>query len=239
MATSDSPDSLEPAADTAVLGPKARRTRAAILQSAIELLGEVGFERATMRAIAERAGVSIGNAYYYFASKEALVQAFYARTHAEHLAVAGPRIAAAFGLRDRLVATMSAKLETIEPYHPFAGVLFRSAADPDSPLNPFSAESQAVRDDAIDLFREVVTGTKKTLPKDLVAELPQLLWTWHMGVLLYWVHDRSEGRVKTRRLMEESSALIASAVNISALPVLAPLRRKLLKLVRELTEGSR
>jgi AcrR family transcriptional regulator len=220
------------------LGPKARRTRAAILQSAIELLGEVGYERATMRAIAERAGVSTGNAYYYFRSKEALVQAFYARTHAEHLTVARPRLAAARGLRDRLLATMSAKLETIEPYHPFAGVLFRSAADPGSPLNPFSEDSRAVREDAIELFREVVVGMRKPLPKDLTAELPQLLWTWHMGILLYWVHDESEGRAKTWRLMEESSALIASAVKLSGLPLIAPLRRKLLKLVRELTAGA-
>lgn len=226
-------------AERQALGPKARRTRAAILQAAIELLRDVGYERATMRAIAERAGVSTGNAYYYFGSKEELVQAFYARTHAEHLVVARPRIAAARGLRDRLLATMTAKLETIEPYHPFASVLFRSAADPRSPLNPFSAASREVREDAIDLFREVVQGSGQKLPKDLAAELPQLLWTWHMGILLYWVHDESEDRAKTRRLMEESTSLIASAVKLSSSVILAPLRRKLLKLVRELTEAPR
>lgn len=217
-------------------GPKARRTRAAILQSAIELLREVGYERATMRMIADRAGVSTGNAYYYFRSKEELVQAFYARTHDEHLAVARPRIAEASGLRDRLLATMNAKFETIEPYHPFAGVLFRSAADPASPLNPFSEASREVRQDAIALFREVVDGSGQKLPKDLAAELPQLLWTWHMGILLYWVHDRSAGRAKSHRMMEESCSLIASAVKLSSLVVMAPLRRKLMKLVRELTE---
>ena len=30
-----------------------------------------------MRAVADRAGVSLGNAYYYFGSKENLVQGFY------------------------------------------------------------------------------------------------------------------------------------------------------------------
>jgi len=229
---------MQRAPETRELGPKAKRTRAAILQAAIDLLGEVGYERATIRAIAERAGVSTGNAYYYFGSKEEFVQAFYARTHAEHIVVARPRIAAAHGLRDRLRATMSAKLETVEPYHPFAGVLFRSAADPTSPLNPFSAASREVREDAIELFREVVVGMRKPLPKDLTAELPQLLWTWHMGILLYWVHDESEGRAKTWRLMEESSALIASAVKLSGLPLIAPLRRKLLRLARELTAGA-
>ena len=37
-----------------------------------------------MRAIAEKAGVSLGNAYHYFRSKEQLIQAFYHRTHEEH-----------------------------------------------------------------------------------------------------------------------------------------------------------
>jgi AcrR family transcriptional regulator len=46
-----------------------------------------------MRAIAERAGVALGNTYYYFRSKEHLIQAFYARSHAEHLAAAAPVLA--------------------------------------------------------------------------------------------------------------------------------------------------
>jgi hypothetical protein len=28
--------------------------------------------------------------------------------------------------------------KTLEPYHEFAGVLFQTAADPHSPLNPFA-----------------------------------------------------------------------------------------------------
>lgn len=132
--------------------PKAERTRDAILTAAIELMRDEGYERATMRAIAERAGVSTRNAYYYFRSKEELVQAFYARTHDEHLAAARPRLADARGLRGRLLATMSAKLETIEPHHPFAGVLLRTTADPASPLNPFRSESRPVREEATALF---------------------------------------------------------------------------------------
>lgn len=211
---------------------KARRTRDAILTAAIELLREQGYERATMRAIAERAGVSVGNAYYYFRSKEELVQAFYARTHVEHLAVALPRLATQRGLRDRLLATMSAKLETVEPYHPFAGVLFRSAADPASPLNPFSEESREVRDEAIAHFAEVVDGARGSLPKDLASEMPVLLWTWHMGVMLYWVHDDSPGRARTWTLMRETAELIASAVTVAKLPGMSPLRRKLVGVVR-------
>ncbi|HEU4387636.1 MAG TPA: helix-turn-helix domain-containing protein, partial [Blastocatellia bacterium] len=62
---------------------KAEKTRAAILEAALELFRERGYEQTTMRAIAEKAGVALGNAYYYFHSKEHLIQAFYDRTQDE------------------------------------------------------------------------------------------------------------------------------------------------------------
>jgi AcrR family transcriptional regulator len=64
---------------------RAEQTRAAITEAALALFCERGYEAATMRAIAERAGVSTGNAYYYFGSKEELIQEFYLRNHARHL----------------------------------------------------------------------------------------------------------------------------------------------------------
>ena len=60
---------------------KGQQTRTAILESALDLLQEHGYEKTTMRAIARRAGVSLGNAYHYFSSKEHLIQAFYHRLH--------------------------------------------------------------------------------------------------------------------------------------------------------------
>ncbi|HMG76002.1 MAG TPA: helix-turn-helix domain-containing protein, partial [Pyrinomonadaceae bacterium] len=51
---------------------KGEQTKALILNSALDLLGERGYEATTMRAIAKQAGVSLGNAYHYFGSKEHL-----------------------------------------------------------------------------------------------------------------------------------------------------------------------
>src|SRR5262249_61561005 len=62
---------------------RGEQTRALILETALDLFKENGYEETTMRAIAQRAGVALGNAYYYFRSKEHLIQAFYGRTHQE------------------------------------------------------------------------------------------------------------------------------------------------------------
>src|SRR5262245_29753802 len=106
--------------------PKGDRTRAHVLETALALFRERGFQETTMRAVAYRAGLSLGNAYYYFPSKEHLVHAFYARTHEEHLDACAPVLEKEPRLERRLLGVMRAKLETLEPYHRIAGDLFRS-----------------------------------------------------------------------------------------------------------------
>ncbi|NEE07256.1 helix-turn-helix transcriptional regulator, partial [Streptomyces sp. SID7499] len=69
---------------------KSEQTRTLILETALRLFAERGYDRTTMRAIAQEAGVSVGNAYYYFSSKEHLVQGFYDRIAGEHAAAVRP-----------------------------------------------------------------------------------------------------------------------------------------------------
>ena len=54
--------------DDGVVETKSARTRSAIIDAALRLFRERGYEATTMRAIAAEAGVSVGNAYYYFDS---------------------------------------------------------------------------------------------------------------------------------------------------------------------------
>ena len=62
---------------------KSEATRARILESALAIFRERGFEKSTMREIATAAGVAVGAAYYYFDSKDAIVMAFYQRAQQE------------------------------------------------------------------------------------------------------------------------------------------------------------
>ena len=52
---------------------------AELLEAAASELGEAGYDAATMKAIAKRAGASIGAVYQYFPNKEALVSALRAQ----------------------------------------------------------------------------------------------------------------------------------------------------------------
>ena len=214
--------------------PKGEQTRALILHTALDLFREKGYEETTMRAIAQRAGVALGNAYYYFRSKEHLIQAFYAQSHAEHLAAARPVLEREKGLAARLKGVVYAKIETAEPYHRFSGILFKTAADPKSPLSPFSPESSPTRRESTALLAETLEGSSTRVPADLAAELPNLLWLYMMGVVLFWIHDDSPGRRRTYTLVDHTTDLIARVIGLAGNPLLAPLRRRVLTLLREL-----
>lgn len=216
---------------------RGEQTRALILETALQLFQERGYENTTMRAVAERAGVATGASYYYFRSKEELIQAFYGRTHEEHIVASAGVLRTERTLHGRLLGVMRTKLETIEPYHAFSGVLFRTAADPASPLNPFSADSAETRAAAVALMDDVVRGADdRKVPADLAAELPELLWLYQMGIILFWIHDRSPGRRRTWRLMERTVELVARLIAIAGNPLMTPIRRSVLRLLAELRD---
>jgi len=218
--------------------PQGERTRAALLSAALDLFLERGYEGTTMRDVAGQAGVSLGNTYYYFDSKETLIQGFYERTHLEHQAACEELLAEEKDLRRRLRGVLLAKIETAEPYHRFSGLLFQRAADPKSPLNPFSAESEPVRAEATELMERVLEGSKAKVPADLQDELPRLLWLYEMAVILFWIHDDSTDRKRTRRLIESTSELIGRLVSLAGLPLMGPLRKLTLKLLRDIDAGG-
>ena len=224
---------------------KGEQTRALIIDKALELFRERGYEQTTMRAIADRSGLALGNAYYYFHSKAQLILAFYDRTLAEHQAAVASALEREPDLKARLLEVVRTKIATIEPFHEFAGVLFKTAADPRSPLNPFSRESEVVRHESISMFAAVVEGGNIRVPKDLKEELPYLLWLYHMGLILFWIHDSSLDRARTHLLVERTVELVVRLIKLASHPLMRPVRKPALGLVTELKrigeqgEGSR
>ena len=209
------------------------QTRALILETALELFRTRGYDDTTMRVIAAEAGVALGNAYYYFKSKEHLVQAFYERLHQQQLAAAQPILERERKLKSRLLGVLRNFLEIVEPYHRFSGNLFKTAADPESPLNPFSRESEAVRSESVQLFEDVVNGSDVRIAPDLRRELPYLLWLFHLGIVVFWIHDYSPGRKRTQKLMEQSVDLIVRLIRVAGSPWMRSLRKKILGLIGE------
>jgi AcrR family transcriptional regulator len=214
--------------------PRSEATRTLIVETALRLFQDNGYDRTTMRAIAKEAGVSVGNAYYYFASKEQLVQGFYDRIAELHGQQSAALLATEREFAARLRGVMLGWLEVAAPYHQFGKQFFVNAADPDSPLSPFSIESAPARDSQIALHRQVLEGSTAKIDPELRSQLPQLLWMYHMGVVLYWVHDRSPECARSRMLVERTVPLIDRVVALSRLRVLRPVIRESTRLIDDL-----
>ncbi|MFJ5289826.1 TetR/AcrR family transcriptional regulator [Streptomyces sp. NPDC088348] len=217
--------------------PKSEQTRTLILETALRLFQERGYDKTTMRVIAREAGVSVGNAYYYFSGKEHLIQGFYDRIGAEHRAAVREVLDRETDLEMRLTGVLTAWLDVAAPYHEFAAQFFKNAADPESPLSPFSVESEAARETAISIHREVLTGTKAKIPGELADVLPELMWLSQMGLVLYWVFDRSPERERSRRLAARGARLTTRGIALARFRVLRPLVHEVHELFTDFLPG--
>src|SRR5262245_14009660 len=125
---------------------KSDATRRHLLERALALFAKRGVDATTMRDIAHAAGLSLGAAYYYFPSKEALVFAYYEANQEEMETIA----ACATGtLRERLGTLFHGKLDSIRGQRAMLAAIVQRLVDPGDPLSAFSARTRAVRDRAI------------------------------------------------------------------------------------------
>lgn len=212
--------------------PKSEETRLRILSAALKLFHDRGFEAATMRDIAEEAGVATGAAYYYFQSKDAIIMEFYRRSSAEMQ----PKIEAALdnatGLEQRLHELIRVKWSHFAPHRGVLRALLRNGADPGYSLSPFSPQTAEIREIDIAWFRHIVVDCGMRIPKDLKPQLPDILWFFQMGAIYFWVLDESPHQANSDRLLAIATKSIATLIRISALPLMRPVRKAALEVVQ-------
>ena len=191
-----------------------------------------------MRAIAERAGASLGGSYHYFPSKEHLVLEFYRHTHELHMHAIAPLLARERDLSSRLRGTVHAVVITCEPFHAAAGSIFSTVANPASPLNPFGAAARPLRDEVVAMYAEVMRGSDDRIPQDITEMLPLTLWLYQMAILYFWIFDKSPGRLRTLEVIDETTDLIVRLIGLANLPVLRGSRKRVLSLMKGIVEGQ-
>jgi len=207
-------------------------TRRQILDTALELFRERGFEETTIRDIAGRAGLSLGAAYYYFKSKEAIVGAYYDYVQQEHVARTREAFAVAGGdLRARLRAALHTKIDIMKDDRRLLRALFRYGGDPDHALSWFGPATREQRELSIGVFEEALAGER--FPEDVRDAAPTLLWTLHMGILLFFLFDDSSNQRRTRTLIDASVDFVVDVRRIAMSTLLRPMRRRVLNILRD------
>jgi AcrR family transcriptional regulator len=206
-------------------------TRRHILETALALFRERGFEETTIRDIAGRAGLSLGAAYYYFKSKEAIVGAYYDYVQQEHAARARGAFAEGRNLRERLRAALHTKIDIMHQDRRLLRALFRYGGEPEHSLSWFGPATRRQRQLSIDVFAEAMAGER--LPDDVRQAAPTLLWTLHMGILLFFLYDTSPDQRRTRKLIDAAVDFVVDVRRLATSPLLRPMRRRVMNILRD------
>ncbi|MCX7064167.1 MAG: TetR/AcrR family transcriptional regulator [Proteobacteria bacterium] len=128
---------------------RGQQTVGALITAAADLIDEVGFEQLTTKAIAARAGTSIGSFYQFFANKEAVVNELVERYRSQvreylHDAVDNPRRGISAAWVSEIIVGLT------EIYRNMPG--FRGVWSGRHRTGPLGAQSQALRQEVFDVL---------------------------------------------------------------------------------------
>jgi len=111
------------------------------------------------------------------------------------------------------------------------GALFRYGGDPEHPLSWFGPATREQRQLSIDVFAEAIAGER--LPDDVRDAAPTLLWTLHMGILLFFLYDASPAQRRTRKLIDAAVDFVVDVKRLATSPLLRPMRRRVMTILRD------
>ncbi len=195
---------------------KNSETSQQILNAALSLWSEKGYEASTMRELARRLGMGASSLYFYFESKEEIVHYLYAAVNERAMARFAAEDDGEKDLGKNLARYLTIKVELLEPQRGCIAAIFKEAVDPASRLSPVSHDSEDVLRASTGFFRELVE--RAGVPEDRRERSARLVWVLHVGVLLYWLHDRSPNAANSRKLIAKTTALTGLAPLVERVP---------------------
>jgi AcrR family transcriptional regulator len=171
-------------------GPSAQGTaaRRRLYETAIALISDSGYEGATLREVAKRAGVSVGLLYRYFPDKRAVVLELYDQLSAKYSADAAHMPPGKW--RDRFVFALVTSLETLRPHRTTLAALIPVLVG-DGKEGLFAPATAFSRQRVQAVFHEAVSSATDAPSGDVIASLARLLYLAHLAIILWWLLDKS------------------------------------------------
>lgn len=198
-------------------GPTAEgeATRRRIYESAIALIATRGYEAATLRDVATRAKVSPALLYRYFPNKRAVVLALYDELSERYAAQAEAMPNGRW--RDRFLYAVELSLEVLAPHRvtlrALAPLLVGDAED-----GVFAERTAFSRARVQAVFERAVAGASDASNAELAGAIGRMLYLLHLGIVLWWLLDRSPGQRATTALVGLFGQILPSATLALRLP---------------------
>lgn len=211
--------------------------RKKILKSAVEIFTAQGFRNATMKEISKAAKLSEPAIYKYFPTKESLVYGFFE----DNLKSTIEKIKAKpsfeeLGFCEKIQSFMEWHLESLAEAREFTTESFKSIFVTNLPSS--STELVAQRTIFIDFVREqlVVAQSKHELPSSAFdGFFAELIWDFYVGIVYYWINDKSPDFINTTQLLDKSLRLLDEVLKTNVVSKILDIAHFLLR--QHLFEG--
>jgi len=177
--------------------------------TAVKLIAARGYQATTLRAIAGKAGVSVGLLYRYFPSKRAVILALYDELSAEYAARAARMRAGVW--RDRFLFALRTSLEVLAAQRETLAALVPVLVG-DGTEGLFAPTTAFSRRRVQAVFHDAVRGATDAPNVDNGSALGRLLYVAHLAVILWWLLDKSP----RQRATTEMIAMLERALAIAA-----------------------
>ena len=209
--------------------------RRRLYETAIGLIGERGYDAATLREVAERAGVSPALLYRYFPSKRAVVLALYDE-------LSDTFVRESKGMpegrwRDRFLSALELSLKTLGPHRGALRALTPAMVG-DADDGVFAEGTAFSRLRVQGVFVAAVAGASDAPKAGDAESLGRVLYLAHLGCILWWLLDRSAGQRATRELIRLTQSLLPSAALALRLPLFRTCIKKADLLIGEALLGN-
>jgi len=181
---------------------KQNDTRRAILNSAVDLITEQGYDKTTMKQIARAAEVGDATVYKYFPTKEKLLLGYYEEVIADVLknTAALPEVDQ-YTLHERLHLLIDGVLEGMLGDREFVAIT-RSLVGRSALLMHAGMPGRTALKQEVAALLEQAEQRGEIAACDFKAMLAGLFPDYLFSVVLYWLDDESEEFANTTQLVE-------------------------------------
>jgi AcrR family transcriptional regulator len=178
--------------------PEGEAARSRLYAIAVDLIAERGYEETTLRDVAARAGVSAGLLYRYFPSKRSIVLALYDELSERYAREASGLPPGKW--RDRFSVALETSRKVLAPHRVTLRALVPvMVGDVEEGVFAQSTAFSRMRVQAV--FQRAIAEATDAPPAKLAEALARVLYLVHLGVLLWWLLDKSPKQRATDGLL--------------------------------------
>jgi TetR/AcrR family transcriptional regulator, regulator of autoinduction and epiphytic fitness len=189
------------------------KNRRRIIQAAVDLMTEHGFEGTTMKQIARAADIGDATIYKYFPTKEKLVTAYFEQAIADALAHADKAPwSKDFTLHESMQLLIDSLLEILLADREFVGLARGLVERAPMLLLGDDLPGKPLLKKAFLQLLDKAEASKEIVPCGFKASLASLLADYVYGVMAYWLRDKSDQFANTTQMVDLSLGVLVLAL---------------------------